>query len=345
MHNKQNFSSFNGPRTFWPRVTTTLAVLLSLSAIGCLSSLQKHSAALSAATTPVIEEAATAYRSANELHDTWLDYDAVAKFDAKQGVYNPESIRPLLDEHGIEVRMTVLAAFRCYVQSLVDIANGVNSPQLEAASASVGSSLTGFANQVAPSVESTLGIAVGSASQTTVAVTTGNTTTTTTSASSEPTFSPTVRNAVSTAANALGQFLVSRKIKKELPSKIREMDPQLEVLCKLLEDDINVIKSQEKIDYENILDSQTLFIRMSPGLQPQERREQIMKLPAIVRERRATEEQLTDLQASIQRLYMTHHALAADAQGNNPESLKAKLGELAAAGGSLGAFYGAQSAH
>ena len=36
---------------------------------------------------------------------------------------------------------------------------------------------------------------------------------------------------------------------------------------------------------------------------------------------------------------MTHHALAAAAQGNNPEALTARLGELVAAGNDLKTFY------
>jgi len=50
------------------------------------------------------------------------------------------------------------------------------------------------------------------------------------------------------------------------------------------------------------------------------------------------------LRAAIVRLALTHHALAADAQGNNPESLKSKLGDLEAAGSELGRFYSSLSA-
>jgi hypothetical protein len=39
------------------------------------------------------------------------------------------------------------------------------------------------------------------------------------------------------------------------------------------------------------------------------------------------------------KLAMTHHALAAAEQGNNPLSLKQKLEELEAVGANLGKFY------
>jgi hypothetical protein len=64
-----------------------------------------------------------------------------------------------------------------------------------------------------------------------------------------------------------------------------------------------------------------------------------MKLPALAREQSAADERLDNLEAAITKLALTHHALAADAQGNNPESLKQRLGELQAAGESLGKFY------
>ena len=304
MHNEVKCRTGNYSSRFLRGGAITLSAMACLASAGCLSSLQNRSAALSVATAPVIDEAVTAYHSANELHDTWLDYDAVGRFDNKQTVYNPESIQPLMSEHGINVRLAVLEAFKCYVQSLVDITNGVNSHQMDAAAAFAGMNLTAVANDVAPSIEKTLGIAAaGSTVQKTVAVTSGNTTTTTVSHSTTPApdaISPAVRNGISTAASALGQFLVSHKIKKELPSKIKAMDEHLETLCKLLEEDIAVIRSQEKMDYENILDSQTLFLRVNT-LQPQERREQIMKLPEMVRQRRATEDELDELSESIRK--------------------------------------------
>ena len=74
-------------------------------------------------------------------------------------------------------------------------------------------------------------------------------------------------------------------------------------------------------------------------LDPEQRREQIMKLPEIVRQQRTTEAQLTELHAAIMKLEQAHHELAADAHGSNPELISQKLGDLAAAGSNLGKFY------
>jgi hypothetical protein len=64
-----------------------------------------------------------------------------------------------------------------------------------------------------------------------------------------------------------------------------------------------------------------------------------MKLPQLARQQRTADDQLTNLQAAIVKLALTHHALAAAAQGNNPESLTQKIGDLETAGESLGKFY------
>ena len=313
-----------------------VALLLALSLTGCTSSLAKHSVALSAATAPVVDQASAAYRNAESLHDIRVDYDAVTEFDAKQPVYNPRTIQPLLSEKDIQVRLAVLAALQCYAQSLVEITSGLNSPALDAASASLGSSLSSLGNTFAPSLESALGIAAEPAPTQTTATTSANAVPTTPSPA--PAISTATQNGISTAVNALGQFLVSKKIKSELPQKIKDMDPHVRALCELLEKDIDILQSQEKLDYNSLINGQTQFIQTSK-LDPQLRREQIMKLPKIVRQQRLTDEQLTELRAAIVRLALTHHALAADAQGNNPESLTSKLAELAAAGSNLGKFY------
>jgi hypothetical protein len=68
-----------------------------------------------------------------------------------------------------------------------------------------------------------------------------------------------------------------------------------------------------------------------------------MQLPEIVRREQASSQALKQLRGSIARLELTHHALAAEARGNNPQSWKEKLGALEAAGDNLGSFYSSLS--
>jgi len=93
-----------------------------------------------------------------------------------------------------------------------------------------------------------------------------------------------------------------------------------------------------------MINQQTLFLRENKQMDAGERRALIMKLPEIVRKHQAADEQLDGLKAGLVKLEITHHALAAEAQGNNPESLKTKVGELGSAGESLGKYYSSLSA-
>lgn len=307
-------------------------IAMSLCVTGCQQHLAKHAAVLSEAIAPVVDQSAAAYRDAVDLDNLRSDYEAVVAYQKKDSSYNPRNVPVLLSEGDIQSRLAVLAALQVYSESLIEITKGTDSPELDAASTSVGNNLTSLGNNLAPSIEKVLGIAAaaGSASGTT-------------SASAAPVISPQVRNGISTGFNALGQFLVNRVIEKELPGKIVEMDPHVEALCKALSDDIETLDALEERDYDRILNLEKQFILEDdqPGsnANPQDHRAEMMKLPEIARQQREANEKLIALHEAIKNLAMTHHALAAEAQHNNPESLKDKLTELAGVGKGLGQFY------
>lgn len=324
---------------------STVALALCLTISGCTTSqLHKQVTPLAAATAPVIEQTTEAYRDAEAAYELGQDYDAPVAFDATQPVYNPRTIKVLFTDDQIQARLKVLAAFQLYVKNLTAITEGTDSPELDAASKSVGGDVASLGNTLGPSIDSVLAItpATESTTQTTVATTAGTTTTTSTTSSSTPVplVSSGTQNALSTGLDALGQFLVNRTIQKDLPQKIEAMDPVVEQLCQLLSKEISTLQGLEHRTYDQIINQQTLFLRenkdkMDPGV----RQEQIMKLPAMARQQHAADEELNNLQAALLKLALTHHALAAEAQGNNPESLKQKLGDLETAGASLGKFY------
>jgi hypothetical protein len=217
-------------------VTVAASFSFSLLATGCLSPLHKHAADLATATAPVVDQAAAAYNSTNIIHNIRQDYDAVAEFDAVTPAYNPRTIQPLLSGKDIQLRLAVLAAFQAYVMSVVAITGGTDSPQLQGAAKSAGENLTSLGNTLAPSIEATLGIASAAASttETTVTTTSGGTSTATSSTSSTPApvISEAVQSGISTAVNALGQFLINRKTRRELPPIIVGMDPQCQDLMR-----------------------------------------------------------------------------------------------------------------
>lgn len=316
-----------------------LPLALPLLLSGCASSLQPHVTALAAATAPVVDQASAAYRTAQAIHAESVDYDAAAAFDQSQ-VFIPSSIQDWPAEKDIQVRLAVLEAFQLYVKDLGTITGSTDSSALDAASKSMGESLMNVANTLAPQVETAP--AASSASETTTTSSTFGNTSTTTSSSLPPLVSPGAAKAVSAAIDALGQFLVNRTIEKELPQQIEAMDPHVQSLCELLAKDIELIQEQEKIDSNDVIDKQTAFLRAAK-LDPEEARVEFMKLPDMARRQSANDQALTQLRAAIVNLEMTHHALAAAAQGNNPEGLAQRLKDLSAAGESLGKFYSSLS--
>jgi hypothetical protein len=329
-------------RPFWG--ATVLAICLSLAATGCTSSLNKHATALSVATAPVVDQATAAYHNAETAYELGSDYNAIIEFDATQPVYNPRTVKVLLTDQQIQDRLTVLSAFQLYVKDLVAITNGTDSPALDQASRSLGGNLSALGNTLAPSIQGVLGItpATESTTQTTVSTTAGTTTTSSTTSSSTPVplVSQGTQNILSTGLDALGQFLVNRTIEKDLPQKLETMDPVVEKLCNLLANDADILQGEEHRIYDRIINQQTLFLRANKDkLDPGVRNTEIMQLPKLARQQQTADENLNTLKASVLKLYLTHHAFAAAAQGNNPESLKDKLGDLEAAGSSLGKFY------
>ncbi len=321
------------------------ALGLPLVLAGCASSLSPHVTALAAATAPVADQATVAYHTAQAIHAESVDYDAAASFEQTQ-VFIPSNIQDWPPDKDIQIRLAVLEAFQLYVKDLGTITGGTDSPALDAASKSMGENLTNIANTLAPAAETALGVAPAPSSTTeTTTTTTSSSTTTTTSSSSStlpPLVSPEAAKGISVAIDALGQFLVNRTIEKELPKQIEAMDPHVQTLCELLARDITQLQIHEKLDSDDVIEKQMTFAS-NPKLDPEEKHVESMKLPAMARQQQANDRALTQLRAAIVNLEMTHHALAAAAQDNNPESLTQKLKDLSAAGESLGKFYSSLS--
>jgi hypothetical protein len=331
-------------------VTLPMVGLLAFCAAvtGCSTTpLNKHATAFSASLAPMVDQSTAAYRDAVTLHNLRNDYEAVVAYTNKDASYNPRNVPTLLSEKDIQTRLAVLAALQVYAKSLIEITKSSDSPALDAASKSVGSNLTSLGNDLAPSIENVLGIAAAPDTTTTTTTTTvsgsSSTTTSSTSTSAAPLLSAEARNGISTAVNALGQFFTSRVVAKELPAKIESMDPTIQTFCKTLNDDIMALDGIEQRDYDRILNLEKQFIledqQSGKDANPQAWRAEVMKLPEIARQQKAAHERLMALHDALNNLALTHHALAAAAQNNNPESLMNKLSDLENAGDSLGKFY------
>ena len=341
-------TSYSGRRGWYLRLGAVASLLpVCLGAGGCFTKLAKPSGAVSQALAPVIDQSAAAYRDATAVHSLRNQYEAVVAYEGKDSSYNPRNASVLLSEKDIQARLAVLAALEVYSKSLIAITQGADSPALDAAAKSAGSAATSLGNDLAPSIESVLGIAAATASTTETTVTTisaGTTTTTSSTASTAaPLISTGVGNGITTGIDALGQFLVERKIKKELPSKIEHLDPVVQALCKALEGDAQTLQGLEHRDYDRILDLQKQFVledtQQGVKVTPPQVRAEVMKLPVIAEQQLKADQRFSSLNDAIQKLASAHHDLAVTAQQMNVETWKQKLSDLAAVGEQLGNFY------
>jgi hypothetical protein len=289
-----------------------VSVLLS----GCaLTPMAKHAQAFSVATASVIGSSEDAYRAANDLREkeqmeaTVYSYNYTAGGDI--GFDPHKEFKPLFTPDELAARMVVMDGLQAYADSLVALTgkpSAADTAALEGAAAGVGTNLEGLSTALNSKF------------------------------SAVPALSTTQGAIVSTAMKAMGEYLQLRVVKKSLSSVTGEMNDTVKTLCGLLEADIVVMKAQADSDYTSLLMSENQFV-LHNKLDAVETRNEVEKLMMVVRQQRANARLLEGLNNAVVKLRLTHQALAAAAQGNNPGSLKESIAELQAAGKDLSSFY------
>ena len=290
-------------------------LVLGILATGCsLTPLAKHAAAFSTAATQVINSSEDAYRAANQLRQDEQVAAAVYDYD-KNPKWSPYTdTKPLLTTEQLNARIAVLDGLKAYAASLVQITGSQSSKDLNTAASGVGSNLKSLSSTVATDLKS--------------------------SVPNAPVMNAQEANVLSTAIRTLGDYLIGRKVKGSLPKVTQDMNPIIKTLCELLDSDIVLLRRQADVDYQTLIEQQDQFIRHpATPLDPVEHRDEIGKLITLASQQKANDDLLTKLQESLHTLELTHQALAAAAQGNDPESIKQRIADLEAAGQSLASFY------
>ena len=277
-----------------------------------MSQLSLHTQAFSSAAIIVTNGSEDAYTSANELHYNEQITLAVIHYD-KNPSWNPaDYVKSLLSDDQLQARRLVLDGLKTYAETLSDLTSAHGNSDLNAAAKDVGSNL----QQLSGSVNTSFGI---------------NTTTSITD---------TEKNILSTALVALGSYLQQRTVSRQLPAVLQANDKTVGDICDALAADVKVLRVQADKDYGELQVAQDEYIRHAqPPFSADQRRTEIAKLPAMVREQQQNDLLLAKLGKSLQSLKLTHHALAAAAQGNNPESLRQRIAELTADGQALSSYY------
>lgn len=301
------------PRPLGRWTLPACAAALCLFASGCLSPLAKHVKAFSDASDLVIINSEGAYRTANELRAQEQITASVYAYQQNPS-WNPYTDpKPLLTQEQLQARITVLNGLKAYANSLT-LLTGKAPPDLDTTASGFGANLEALNSSVATDLS--------------------------TSIPNIPVMSSSVQNGVSTAVKALGEYLIARKVKGSLPAITRQMNPNIMALCELLNADIVVLRRQADADYQQLATDQDSFIRHNQAaIGPVQTRTEIRTLLAIVSQQKANDLLLSKLQVSLHTFEMTHQALAAAAQGDNPASLQQNIAQLAAAGQDLGSYY------
>ncbi len=301
-----------------PSYSTLLSVVGSaaviLLATGCLSPLAKHAAAFSGATATVIDGSEDAYRAAMRLPFQEQVSASVYAYD-KDATWSPyKDLAPLLTPAQLDARIKVLDGLKSYADTLVDLTSGKPSADLENAAEGVGTNLQGLNQTVATDFNTAI--------------------------PNVPVMTTTQASQVSTAVLALGEYLASRNVKRSLPKVTQDMNPNIQVLCEVLNSDIVILRRQADVDYQAQITELDQSIRHEgTSVSPYEHRLEIRTLIELADQQKANDDLLAKLQDALHALAMTHQALAAAAQGNNPEAISQKIAELAAAGHDLNVYY------
>ena len=307
-----HFESWNLKLRSQALAAATLAI--SLLTTGCLSPLTKHATAFSAATATVIDGSEDAYRAAMRLRLQEQTAASVYAYD-KDPTWSPyKDLTPLLTPAQLSARIKVLDGLKAYADTLVELTSGKPSADLENAAEGVGTNLQGLNQTVATDLSTAI--------------------------PNVPVMSTAQANQVSTAVLALGEYLISRKVKGSLPKVTQAMNPNIQTLCETLNSDIVILRRQADVDYQAQITQLDQSIRHEgTAVSPYEHRQEIGTLIALADQQKANDDLLAKLQTALHTLAMTHQALSAAVQGNNPESISQKIAELAAAGHDLNVYY------
>ena len=305
-----------GERPLLRAAAVHLALALILLATGCtlsLSPLARHTAAFSTATAVIIDNSEDAYRAANQLRRDEQIAAAIDGYDKVPNWSPYTALQPLLTPDQLSARIKVLDALKAYAQQLADLTNSKKQNEsLGEAAAAAGNGLRSLSAATTSDLQKVFpGLSAMTAPES---------------------------DGVSTAIVALANLLINGKVKKALAKTTQDMDPNIEILCKLIDSDVKIIRRQADVDYQTLIGNNDQFIRHSQ-LDPALRRGEIAKLITLALQQQDNDALLARLQKAIVTLALTHHALAVAAQGNNPESIQQHIAELSSVGQDLGNYY------
>ena len=294
-----------------------LALATCVTLGGCslaLSPLSKRSAAFGNAASVVIRDSSKAYDSVERVSYNAGVSSLILDFD-KSG-FDRNKIKPFLPAKDLRVRQDILRGLRKYADTLAEVAGEKSFTPLDKQATELSGSLVGLAKN-----DDLQKLVPGASTD--------------------------EAKGVATAIDTLAKVLIETKRRRELPGIITKMQPVIEELCNLLDQDLgdkpangkggHGLRDQLWNLYDNLIDNQTDYIAKNKGqLSPTEKATEIAKLPKLVAQQQAADAALASTQAALRDLVKTHRALLAPEQSG---TFQDRLNELVEDGEQINKFY------
>ena len=238
----------------------------------------------------------------------------VANYDEKG--FNPGTVMRFLPSEELSIRLQTLQALKTYAEKLNEIMGDDKLKELDSETKSLGEGLLKLkGNDALKNVVP----------------------------------NDTSINILTSATDAIGHWFIDYKREKGVKDIVQDMNKPVQDICSLLVMDIGALpdstgkggyglRAQLHNQYEDLLKAQDSFILHNKGLDPRSRREEIARLPEIVRERDAADATLSATQKAIKKLAETHTELARAFDAPTPK-LKTLVRQLGAEGNRIGQFY------
>lgn len=220
-----------------------------------------------------------------------------------------ETVRPLLDEKDVQIRVTVLKGIEAYAEKLSLIMGNAPLDSFDTASKGLGASLTKLNGTAVKEGFSKSGLSEGEI------------------------------QGLTTAVNGIGRWIIEARRAKSARAAITEMEPNIKAVAAALQKDFAWLQRQIIKDYDEALMSQKVALSKAENtLSLSEKRAWIQHLGAFLREGKEASDAMKAAGDAVKQLADTHTQLA-DAFKKNSPALDESIKSLWDEGQRIGAFY------
>ncbi len=296
--------------------TVAMGPLLCLLSSCLPSKIQTEVPAFAKAVTETTMNTKAAFEVVEQKYEEAQAFTLVVNYKPGQR-FDPASVKFLLSEEDLEARMKLLAGLQQYGTQLEAVAGGAAAGKVDQSSKQLGASLKSLAPSVAIKKMATNAIYTGGA------------------------------NAAAAAIDALGNWLIQEKLRKNLPGLIASMQEPIAAISDLFKADIGSVNADGEghglrfalwMTYTQLIQKQQEFLTANfKELTPEHRTAEIEKLPAMVRARRLADQTLAQTEAGLD-LLVKANAQLLDAV-KTKTTMHTQIDALQAEGSRIGEFY------